>query len=79
MIVIDLPADLHMEDDEGRNVARLPEGKSVTVGAVVVAGFPGFWSWALIDEVAEDFVFFRRITAKQAAERGEIAVLAPTG
>lgn len=79
MIVIDLPADLHMEDDEGRNVARLPDGTAFTAGAVVVAGFPGFWSWALIDEVSAGFVFFRRITAKQAAERAELAVLAPTG
>lgn len=76
MIVIDLPADLNMEDDEGRNVARLPKGRSFTAGDVAVAGFPGFWSWALIDEVANGFVFFRRVSAAEAAQHTELAVLA---
>lgn len=79
MIVIDLPADLNMEDDEGRGVARLPEGKSFAAGEAVVAGFPGLWSWAVIVEVSNGFVYFRRVSAAEASEHGELTVLAPTG
>lgn len=78
MIVIDLPADLNMEDDDGRNVARLPASASFAAGDVAVAGFPGFWSWALIDEVTDGFVFFHRVTATEASRHAELAVLAPT-
>ena len=41
MIYIDLPADLNLEDDEGRNIARLADAvtpDTVTQGAVLVAG-----------------------------------------
>jgi hypothetical protein len=45
MICIDLPADLNLEDDQGRNVARLADAvtpDAVTAGAVLVAAaFPG--------------------------------------
>ena len=51
MIYIDLPADLNLEDDQGRNIARLSDAVSpeaVTPGAVLVAGAPapgrGPWS-----------------------------------
>jgi hypothetical protein len=43
MIYIDLPADLNLEDDEGRNIARLADAVSpeaVVPGAVLVAGSP---------------------------------------
>ena len=43
MIYIDLPADLNLEDDEGRNIARLADvvtPNAVTQGAVLVAGIP---------------------------------------
>ena len=43
MIYIDLPADLNLEDDEGRNIARLADAvtpDTVTQGAVLVAGTP---------------------------------------
>lgn len=78
MIVIDLPADLNMEGDDGRNVARLPASTSFAAGDVVLAGFPGCYSWALIDEVADGLVFFRRVTAAEASRRAELAVLGPT-
>jgi hypothetical protein len=41
MIYIDLLADLNLEDDQGRNVARLADAIDpdvVTPGAVLVAG-----------------------------------------
>ncbi len=47
MIYIDLPADLNLEDDGGRNVARLADAvtpDTVTRGAVLVAGTPHAWS-----------------------------------
>ena len=40
MIYCDLPADLNLEDDQGRNVARLADAvtpDAVTPGAVLVA------------------------------------------
>lgn len=77
MIVIDLPTDLNMEDDQGRNLARLPAGKTMVTGDVVVAGIPGFWSWSIVDEVADGFVFFHRVSAAEAAQHTELAVLAP--
>ncbi len=47
MIYIDLPADLNLEDDQGRNIARLADAVSpqaVTPGTVLVAGAPRGWS-----------------------------------
>ena len=41
MIYIDLPADLNLEDEEGRNIARLADAvtpDTVTQGAVLVVG-----------------------------------------
>lgn len=78
MIVIDLPTDLNMEDDEGRNVAKLPEGLTIAPGDVAVAGVPGFWSWVIVDEVDDGFVFFTRVSAAEAAQHAELAVLTPT-
>lgn len=78
MIQIDIDADLNMEDEEERNVARLPaDNPRIKVGAVAVAGRPGFWSWVQIDEIDEiddTIVFFRQITAREAAIHGELAV-----
>jgi hypothetical protein len=69
MIYIDLPADLNLEDDGGRNVARLADAASpdtVTRGAVLVAGTPHAWSWAVIEDVDGGFVYFRQISARDA-------------
>lgn len=75
MIQIDIDADLSMVDDEERNFARLPiESSRLVVGAVAVAGRPGFWSWVQIDEVDGDVIFFRQISAREAATHGELAV-----
>ena len=70
MIVIDIPADLNAEDDRGRNVARLPEGRKYTAGDLAVAGRPDGWSWAVVAEVAEGFIYFRQVTAREAAQHG---------
>lgn len=75
MIQIDIDADLNMEDDDERNFARLPAGNPrIKVGAVAVAGRPGFWSWVQIDEIDDTIVFFHQITAREAAAHGELAV-----
>jgi hypothetical protein len=50
VIQIDLPADLNLEDDRGRNIARLADAvtpDAVIPGAVLVAGTPRAWSWAV--------------------------------
>ncbi len=73
MIYIDLPADLNLEDDEGRNIARLGDAvaqDTVTPGAVLVAGAPRAWSWAVVEDVDSGFVYFRQISARRP--RGEV-------
>ena len=75
MIYIDLPADLNLEDDEGRNVARLAGAvtpDSFTQGAVLVVGTPHAWSWAVIEDVESGFVYFRQISARDAARHGSL-------
>jgi hypothetical protein len=75
MIYIDLPADLNLEDDQGRNVARLADAvtpDAVTPGAVLVAGAARAWSWAVVDSVDSGFVYFRQISAQDAARRGSL-------
>ena len=72
MIYIDLPADLNLEDDEGRNIARLADAvtpEAVTPGAVLVAGAPRAWSWAVVGGVDNGFVYFRQVSARDAARR----------
>ena len=75
MIYIDLPADLNLEDDEGRNIARLADvvtPDAVTQGAVIVACTPHAWSWAVIEGVESGFVYFRQIGARDAVRRGSM-------
>ena len=75
MIYIDLLADLNMEDYEGRNIARLADAvtpAAVTPGAVLVAGAPRAWSWAVVEDVDSGFVYFRQISARDAARRGPL-------
>ena len=75
MIYIDLPADLNLEDGGGRNIARLAEAATpdtVTQGAVLVAGHPDARSWAVIEDVESGFVYFRQISARDAARRGSL-------
>ncbi len=67
MIDIDLQADLNMVDDEGYTVALLPEGRSVTVGGVIAAGFPECWSWARVDRVEGDLVFLTCVNGPDPA------------
>ena len=65
MIYIDLPADLNLEDDQGRNAARLADAvtpDAVTPGAVLVAGAARAWSWAVVESVDGGFVYFRQIS-----------------
>jgi hypothetical protein len=73
VIYIDLPADLNLEDDEGRNIGRLADAvtpDAVVPGAVLVAGVPRAWSWAAVEEVDGGFVYLRQISAQDAARCG---------
>ena len=54
---IDLQADLNAEDDEGRNWSLMRNAlvpAAIVPGALVVAGYEGFWPVVRIDEVDED-------------------------
>lgn len=75
MIQIDIDADLNMVDDDDRNMARLPaHSAGLKVGGVAVAGRPGFWSWVVIEEITDSSVFFRQVSASEAAAHGDLAV-----
>lgn len=80
MIYIDLPADLNMEDDQGRNIARLEEAVTpgaINPGAVVVAGSSGGWSWAIVEEIEDGFVYFRQVSAREASDHGPLVAPLP--
>lgn len=80
MIYIDLPADLNLEDDHGRNIARLSDAvtpEAVTPGAVLVAGTSRAWSWAVVDAVDTGFVHFRQVSAQEAARRASLVAPLP--
>lgn len=80
MIYIDLPADLNLEDDQGRNMARIAEAvrpEAITAGTVLVAGAPQAWSWAVVEAVEGEFVYFRQVSARQAEERGSLVAPLP--
>ncbi len=64
---IDLPADLNWVDDDGLNLARVPVD-GVPHDRFVVAGTQEAWTWALIEDVAEGWVRFRQVTAREAAQ-----------
>jgi hypothetical protein len=73
MICIDLPADLNLEDDAAYNIARLANAvtpDTVAPGTVLVAGAQRAWSWAVVEDVDSGFVYFRQISAQDAAQRG---------
>lgn len=70
MLCIDLPADLHFEDNQGHNLARLSTAKDpsrVQRGAVLVADPPDAWTWAQVMEVTGNWASFRQLTTAEAA------------
>jgi hypothetical protein len=56
---IELPADLNFVDDDGLNLARVPDTGAPNPGAVVVAGTPTAWSWGVVEDVDDSWVRFR--------------------
>ena len=74
MIYIDLLVGLNLEDDQGRNVARLADAiapSAVTPGALLVAVAPRAWSWTVVESIHSGFVYFRQISAQDAARSGQ--------
>lgn len=72
-MIIDLPADLNVEDDEGRNVVRLSDAvdaAALRVAAVIVAGTADAWSWVVVETVEDGLVHFRQVSARHAAYPG---------
>jgi hypothetical protein len=56
-----------------RNIARLADAvapNTVAPGTVLVAGAPRAWSWAVVEDVDSVFVYFRQISAQDAARSG---------
>lgn len=78
MIYIDLDADLNMEDDDGRNFARvIPPVTPPAVGDVRVAGRPDFWSWVVIDDVDGEIVYFHQVSTRHAASLATLVSAMP--
>jgi len=77
VIQIDIDADLNWVDDEDRNIGKAPGAEArFKAGDLVIAGRPGAATWALIDEVEDQWVFFHPITADQAREYGTLELAA---
>lgn len=79
MIVIDLPADLHFEDDDGlllARVSRAPRPDLVTPGAILVAGGKDAWTWVEVVATEGGWAHLRQLTARQAAAKSSL--VAPT-
>ncbi len=46
--------------------------RMLSPGAVLVAGAARAWSWAVVESVDSGFVYFRQISARDAARRGSL-------
>jgi len=77
MLQIDFDADLNWVDDEDRNIAKVTDAaKRYKVGDVAVAGRPGAWTWALIEEINDPWVFFVPISFREAEKRSTLVLAA---
>ncbi len=72
MIHIDLPADLSFEDDAGQLLAKVPPSGPPAAGAVLVAGTPTAWTWAIVTDIDDGWVRFRQVSAREAARHGTL-------
>lgn len=77
MIQIDIDADLMLVDDDDRYIGRPPvDAGRLHVGGVALAGRPGGYTWALIEEITDDAVYFRPISEAEATRHGALVVAA---
>ena len=75
MIAIDLPADLHFEDDDGLVLARASGAstpEALRPGTVLVAGSADAWTWAEIVAVEDGWAHLRTLTTAQAAAKANL-------
>ncbi len=73
MIQIDIDADLMLVDDEDRYIGHLPTDRSrLKVGGIAIAGRPGGYTWAAVEEITDTAVYFRAIEADEARKYGRL-------
>lgn len=72
MISIDVPADLHLEDDEGFVLARVPVTGAPRPGAALVAGTAQGWTWAVVHDIADGWLRLRPVSAREAATHNSL-------
>lgn len=73
MIQIDIDADLMLVDDDDRYIGHLPADASrLRVGGIAIAGRPGGYTWALIEEITDTAVYFRAIDSDEARKHGRL-------
>lgn len=80
MIAIDLPAELHFEDDDGLVLARTSgarEPKGLREGTVLVAGSADAWTWAEVVSIEEGWAHLRPLTTAQAAAKANLVAPLP--
>ena len=49
----------------------------MTPGTVLVASAPRNWSWAVIEDISDRFVYLRQISAREAAEHKPLVTPLP--
>ena len=77
MIQIDIDADLMLVDDKDRYIGHLPADPSrLHVGGIAIAGRPGGYTWALVEEITDTAVYFRAIEADEARKHGRLELAA---
>lgn len=70
MIQIDIDADLMLVDDEDRFIGHLPADPSrLHVGGIAIAGRPGGYTWALVEDLTDIAVYIRNRRARGAQAR----------
>lgn len=60
-----------------RFVGHLPsEASRLRVGGIAIAGRPGGYTWALIEEITDTAVYFRAIEPEEARKHGQLGLAA---
>ena len=75
MIAIDLPADLHFEDDDGLVLARISGAahpEAILPRTVLVAGTADGWTWAEVISVGDGWAHLQPLTTAQAAAKANL-------
>ena len=60
----------HLTSKQGERPLR-------SIAFVLVAGASRAWSWAVVEAVEDGFVYFRQVSAREAAQHGSLVTPLP--